>query len=353
MTAPADPPGPLSPSVPDWTPGVTIVMPVLNEELHLREAVQHALEQDYTGELELVLALGPSTDGTDRIAATLAAEDPRVRTVASPTGRTANALNLALAAGRHEVVVRVDGHALLPKDYVRVAVETLAATGADNVGGVMAAEGQTPFEQAVARAMRSWLGVGGAAFHLGGTEGPAPTVYLGAFRRAALERVGGYDEAFVRAQDWEMNHRIRQTGGLVWFTPRLHVTYRPRPSAGRLAAQYLGYGQWRRQIMRQHPDTVSARYLAPPAAVLGVAAGTVAGVVGLFGPSWLRLGLAAPLGYAALVAVGSLTAGAGLPAAVRARLPLAIVTMHGAWGVGFLVGPRDGGVPGPDGGARL
>ncbi len=87
--------------------------------------------------------------------------------------------------------------------------------------------------------------------------------------------------------------------------------------------------------------------------MLGVAAGTVAGVVGLFGPSWLRLGLAAPLGYAALVAVGSLTAGAGLPAAVRARLPLAIVTMHGAWGVGFLVGPRDGGVPGPDGGARL
>ena len=52
-------------------------------------------------------------------------------------------------------------------------------TGADNVGGIMAAEGVTPFEQAVARAMTSRLGVGNASFHTGGEEGPADTVYLG------------------------------------------------------------------------------------------------------------------------------------------------------------------------------
>lgn len=319
------------------TPGVSLVMPVLDEELHLAESVGAVLDQDYGGPLELVLALGPSTDRTDAVARGLAAADPRVRTVPSPTGRTPDSLNLALAAARHDVIVRVDGHCVLPRDYVRVAVETLLATGADNVGGVMDARGRTPFEKTVARAMGSWLGVGGAAFHLGGEEGPAPTVYLGAFRRAALERVGGYDPRFTRAQDWEMNHRIRDTGGLVWFTPRLRVEYRPRPTLRRLARQYLEYGRWRRQIVREHPETVSPRYLAPPAAVVGVLLGTVAGVAGSLGaPSWLRVGYLAPAGYAALLAAGSLTAGADLPWASRLRLPAVIATMHGAWGVGFL-----------------
>ncbi len=316
-------------------------MPVLDEERHLGDAVALLLGQDYPGPLEVVLALGPSRDRTDDVAVALAAADPRVRTVANPTGRTPAGLNAAVAAARHDVIVRVDGHALVPDDYVRVGVATLLATGADNVGGIMGAEGVTDFEQAVARAMTTTLGVGAASFHVGGEEGPAPTVYLGCFRRAALARVGGYDESFVRAQDWEMNHRIRETGGLVWFTPAMHVTYRPRPSARRLARQYFEYGRWRRQVMRRHPETVSLRYLAPPVAVLGVAAGTISAAVGVTtGPRWLRVGLLAPAGYAGLVLVGAALNARGLPRAAAIRLPGVYVTMHGAWGLGFLTSPR-------------
>jgi len=182
--------------------------------------------------LEIVLALGPSGDRTDEVAAGLSAADPRVRTVRNPTGRTPQGLNLAIGASRHAVVARVDGHAQLPTDYLRTAVELLERTEADNVGGLMWAEGVTDVEKAIARAMTSKLGVGNARFHVGGEEGPAETVYLGVFRRTALDRVGGYDEVFARAQDWEMNYRIRSTGGLVWFSPLLRVTYRPRPSLG-------------------------------------------------------------------------------------------------------------------------
>ncbi len=253
-------------------------MPVLNEERHLREAVEGVLAQEYPGDLELVLALGPSTDGTDAIAAELVDEHAgRVRSVPNPAGATPSALNAAVAATKHDIVVRVDGHALFPADYVRTAVEVLTETGADNVGGVMAAEGTTPFEQAVACAMTSRLGVGSARFHTGGEAGPADTVYLGVFRREALERVGGYDETFLRAQDWEMNLRIRRSGGLVWFTPRLRVSYRPRGSVRALGRQYFDYGRWRRVVMRRHEDSVSVRYLAPPVALVAVAAGTLVG----------------------------------------------------------------------------
>ncbi len=341
MSAAAEPPVPAAGAD---QPGVSIVMPVLNEELHLAEAVQRLLGQDYRGPLEVVLALGPSGDRTDEVAARLAASDPRLRTVPNPTGRTPAGLNAAVAAARYGIVVRCDGHALVPPDYVSAAVETLHRTGADNVGGVMAAEGVTPFEQAVARAMTTTLGVGGAPFHVGGEEGEAPTVYLGAFRREALARVGGYDESMVRAQDWEMNHRIRSTGGLVWFTPTMRVTYRPRPTVRALAKQYRDYGRWRRVVMRRHPETVSfpgaARYLAPPAALVGVVAGTAAGVVGSAGgPAWLKLGWAAPAGYAALVLCGSAALGRGLSPTSRAWLPLVYATMHGSWGYGFLTSP--------------
>jgi succinoglycan biosynthesis protein ExoA len=262
------------------SPGVSVVMPVLDEEEHLRSAVATVLGQDYEGDLEVVLALGPSRDRTDQVARDLAAGDHRVRLVSNPTGATGAGLNRALGVARHDVVVRLDGHALVPADYVRVAVETLQRTGADNVGGLMAAEGVTDFQRAVAAAMTSPIGVGQAAFHTGGEEGPAPTVYLGAFRRAVLDRLGGYDETFLRAQDWELNHRIREDGGLVWFTPRMSVTYRPRSTLRALARQYRDYGRWRRVVMREHPGTADARYLAPPVALVAVTAGTVVGLVG-------------------------------------------------------------------------
>src|SRR6185437_4116902 len=113
-------------------------MPVLNEERHLRAAVSSVLNQDYPGEIEVVLALGPSRDKTDQVAAALQA-DPRVQSVASPTGRTPNGLNLAISAASHPIIARVDGHSLLPPGYLRRAVELLDDTGADNVGGLMSA----------------------------------------------------------------------------------------------------------------------------------------------------------------------------------------------------------------------
>lgn len=314
-------------------PGVSVVMPVLDEERHVQAAVAQVLASDYPGAVEVILALGPSRDRTTEIAHQLRALDPRVRIVTNPTGATPAGLNAAIAAARYGIVVRLDGHALPPADYLRVAVSELESTGADNVGGIMAAEGSTPFERAVAVAMRSPIGVGGAAFHVGGAAGPADSVYLGVFRRATLERLGGYDEHFRRAQDWELNYRIRQSGGLVWFTPALQVSYCPRSSLSALARQYFHYGRWRRVIVRRHPETATPRYLAAPTALIGVAGGALLALLGQ------PLGLVLPAGYAAIVLAGSVWTGRGLPAMVAVRLPLIFPSMHFAWALGFLSSP--------------
>jgi glycosyltransferase involved in cell wall biosynthesis len=329
-----------SPAAGRW-PSVSVIMPVLNEERHLAEAVRHILEQDYPGELELVIALGPSKDRTDQIAAELAATDPRVRTVPNPTGRTPSALNAAIGASRNEIVVRVDGHGLLTPGYIATAVRLLERTGADNVGGVMHAEGQTVFERTVAVAMTSKLGVGNSKFHTGGAAGPAETVYLGVFRRSVLDKLGGYDEAFIRAQDWELNHRLRQDGGLVYFSPELRVTYRPRPNLRALADQYRQYGRWRRVVMRTHPGTASARYLAPPVMLCLNALGLLAGIAAfVFDVAPLAVGLVFPMSYLLMMTLGSVSESRGQPRSVRLRLPVVLATMHFSWGWGFLTSPR-------------
>ncbi|MFI9105569.1 glycosyltransferase family 2 protein [Streptomyces fildesensis] len=315
-------------------PAVSVIMPVLNEERHLRDSVRHILEQDYPGELEVVIALGPSADRTDEIAAELVAEDPRVHTVPNPTGRTPAALNAAIKASRHPVVVRVDGHGMLSPDYIATAVRLLAETGAANVGGIMHAEGENAWEDAVAAAMTSKVGVGNAAFHTGGVAAPADTVYLGVFRREVLEQQGGYNEEFIRAQDWELNYRIREAGHLIWFSPELRVSYRPRPNVRELAKQYKNYGRWRHVVARYHRGSVNVRYLAPPAAVLAIAAGVV---VGAAVTPW---GFVVPAGYLAAIGLGSVPAGKGLSFAARVRIPVALATMHMCWGWGFLTSPR-------------
>ena len=331
-----------------WPP-VSVVMPVRNEARHLAESVRHILQQDYPGEIELVLAVGPSRDRTLAIAGQLAADNPRVIVVPNPTGKIPSGVNSAIKAARFGIITRVDGHAMLPPGYLRTAVRTLQETGAADVGGVMAAEGVTPFEQAVAYAMTSKAGVGGANFHTGGQAGPVDSVYLGVYRRAAIEKAGGYDEHYLRAEDWELNHRIRLSGGIIWFAPELRVTYRPRSSPRALGAQYFHYGRWRRVVARQHTGTINMRYLAPPAAVSVIAAGTAAGVAGLAGLAagapaavgWLALGLVIPATYLAGIIMVAAAFGRGLALSVRTRVPLALATMHLCWGAGFLTSRRD------------
>ena len=314
------------------SPGISVILPVLNEESHLADSVKAILSQKYLGEVEVILALGPSQDGTNEIAATLAAEDSRIILVDNPSGRTAAGLNIALNRSTRDVVVRVDAHAEIPDNYLELVVEILAQTGAVNVGGVMGAEGVTYFETAVAAAMCSPFGVGGSRFHIGGKAGFVDTVYLGAFIRKAVVEAGGFDERFIRAQDWELNYRLRQRGGKIYFDPRLHVTYRPRPNLRRLAKQYSEYGRWRRVIARRYPETINYRYLAPPLALIGTVVSLIAGSV--FDPS-LYLPLAT---YITFICITPLFISKNL--AHYPALVFILPTMHFSWGLGFITSPR-------------
>ena len=318
-------------------PAVAVVMPVRDEAGGLADAVSAVLSQEYGGDVEVCLAVAPSGDGTAGLAAALAGGDERVRVVDNPAGVTPAGLNAAIRATTAPVVVRVDGHSTLPPGYIATAVATLERTGAVNVGGVQRPEGTTPFEVAVGMAMASRFGAGDARFHYGGPEGPVDTVYLGVFRRDAIEAVGLFDESLVRNQDYELNWRLRQAGGVVWFDPTLSVGYRPRSSLRALARQFHGYGTWKRVVARSQPRSLRWRHLVAPVTVLGV----VVGLVG--GWCWSPL-FAIPAAYGAAVVVAAVVVGRS--PGPMARLCAVYPTMHLSWGVGFLVGrPQASAVP--------
>jgi glycosyltransferase involved in cell wall biosynthesis len=321
-------------------PAVSVIIPVLNEERFLKQSVEAILNQNYSGELEIILALGPSKDNTNSIAQELAA-DKRIRLVQNPSGKTAAALNNAIKHSKFDIIVRLDGHAIVKDTYIKNAVKTLIETNADNVGGLMQAEGTNAFEKSVAAAMTSKFGVGNAPFHVGGKSGEVDTVYLGTFKKSALERVGYFDESFIRAQDWEMNYRIRKTGGKIWFNPDLVVSYRPRKNIFQLAKQYFEYGQWRRQVTKTYPETVSLRYLAPPIVVSGLVAGFIFIFISkIFNINWMQIGWLAPAVYLAVILLGFLSIRSKLSVLSRLYLLLVLPTMHLAWGVGFLKGSK-------------
>jgi succinoglycan biosynthesis protein ExoA len=308
-------------------PSVSVVMPVRNEATDLEDAVASVLAQRYPIDFDVVLAVAPSDDGTTDIARRLAENSHRVHIIDNPEGTTPAGLNRAIDVATSDVIVRVDGHARLDQGYIERAVETLCRTGAVNVGGVQRAIGRTPFEDAVALAMHSWVGTGGARYRVGGSGGPVDTVYLGVFLREALEAVGGFDEELIRNQDYELNIRLRDRGGVVWFDPDLEVEYRPRGTLTKLARQYFEYGWWKAVVASRHPASLRPRQVAPVAIVVMLALSIVTG-------RRVRLLRWARAGYAGGVIAAATSTGTS-PGS-RFRLMAILPVMHIAWGGGFV-----------------
>ena len=308
-------------------PPVSVVIPARNAEKTVGEAIDSVLAQRYPGPLEVVVADGSDTPSTADL---LRRRYPEVRVVANPNRTASAGLQAGIRVASGDIVARLDAHAAFPSGYLCRAVETLRRTGAANVGGRQSPAGRTAFERAVGLAMTTWIGAGGARYRLGGPAGPVDTVYLGVFRRAAIEAAGGFDPAMARNEDYELNWRLRQHGEIVWFDPRLAVAYRPRGGLGRLARQYFDYGRWKRAMLRRHPSSLRARQLAAPLLVASLA------ISPLLALADAAAAVALPAVW--LLAVASVSVAVGLrrrePAAIL--LPATLATMHLSWGAGFL-----------------
>lgn len=320
---------------------VSVITPCRNEAPHIGAFVHSLFAQRLPPglQMEVVVADGRSDDGTRERLAALAAEDPRLRWIDNPARITPVALNRAIDAADGELIVRMDVHTTYADDYVAQCVATLQATGADCVGGPWRAADAAGRAGTIAAAFGSSFGAGGAASRRLDHSGEVDTVYLGAWRRETLRRLGGFDEALVRNQDDELALRIVRGGGRVWQSAAIRSWYTPRGSFAALFHQFRQYGYWKVAVIRKHRLPASPRHLVPFAFVTILAG----------------LALAAPFAPRAAVALGALVAvygGASLAAAAAVAAPWrhparwlgvawAFACMHGGYGLGFAQGAVD------------
>lgn len=320
---------------------VSVIVPCRNEAAHIDAFLDSALAQRLPAgwTLQLLVADGGSDDGSAERLAARAAADARLVVLGNPERIVSTALNRAIEGATGEIVVRMDVHTVYAEDYVAACIAALERSGATCVGGAWRPVAPGGVAGMIARAFESRFGSGGAASRRSDLEGEVDTVYLGAWRRADLVRLGGFDEALVRNQDDELALRIVRSGGRVWQSAGIRSWYTPRASFGALFRQFWQYGYWKVAVIRKHRLPAAPRQLVPFGFVAALAALAGAGL--FWPPAWAGLG-----GVATLYAAGALGSAAAL---VRPwRMPLtwlgigwATACMHFGYGLGFARGLWD------------
>jgi succinoglycan biosynthesis protein ExoA len=330
----------------------SVLMPVFNEERHIRASVAAMLQQEFSGRLEFVLVDGRSTDATRRILDELAREDPRLRIFDNPRRDTPSGLNIALRHARGRWVARMDAHTAYPRDYLALGVERLERGGTRWVSGPQVPIGRGPVSRAVALALRTPLGRGSSR-KWGTPDGGASReyeldsgVFAGVWERDTLLEYGGWDEGWPRNQDSEMAARFLARGERLICLPQMAARYTPRNSLGSLWRQYLQYGEYRAKTALRHPQTMRRAHLIAPSLVITVAAALAA-------PRPVRrtarFGLCA---YALVLAGAGVRAGADMGDSgggdelhEAALVPIVLAVMHLAHGTGAIRGSIRRGPP--------
>jgi succinoglycan biosynthesis protein ExoA len=322
---------------PSALPFVSVIIPVRNEERHLRDCLEALASQDYPRErFEVIVLDGESSDATPRVAEEAAAALGLPDVFLVNAGRTtASGLNLGLRAARGEVIVRVDGHAVVDPSFLSASVRALQDSGADAVGGTIRTRGLGLVGGAIALAVSSPFGVGDAAFRHANDERWVDSVAFAAYRRSVFERLGAFAEDIDKGEDDEFNYRLLDAGGRILLTPAIGSTYYARSRYADLARQYWAYGLAKARVLRRHPGRLRARHLVPSALVSTLLLSSLLSPVSRAARCILAL---AGGSYALAVALASFRLARRSDAGYLPLLPPAFAAVHFSAGLGFLVG---------------
>ncbi|MEO1432500.1 MAG: glycosyltransferase family 2 protein [Cyanobacteria bacterium J06633_8] len=243
---------------------VSIAIPTYNESSHIEQVLCAFLQTNYPNLIEIFVADGGSTDGTQNIVKKLSQEDSRVKLIHNPLKIQSVGLNLILQECTGDIFLRADAHSDYASDYVERCAEALLESKALNVGGAQRFVAKTSFQLGIALASKSILGSGGAKYRDPEYNGYADTVYLGCFQRQALLDVGGLDTSQLTNEDAGLNQKLlSKSEKAIYISSKIRVWYYPRKTWKSLWIQYFKYARGRYLTTTKHSNESQLRGKLP------------------------------------------------------------------------------------------
>jgi GT2 family glycosyltransferase len=227
-------------------PLASVIVPTLNGAHLLSTCLDSLARQSYPN-LEVIVADGASTDGTDDL---VARAYPNVRLLALPRNAGfAGNVNAGLRAARGDVLLLLNNDAEAEPDWVAVCVDTLErAPGAGSVATKVLFADRRTINSAGDLFCRDGSARQRGAGRLddGSFDEPGPvfgaTGGAAAYRREMLADVGLFDEAFfMYLEDVDLAFRAQMLGWPCIYQPMARAYHLGSATGGgRLASFYNG-----------------------------------------------------------------------------------------------------------------
>lgn len=212
-------------------PFVSVIIPCRNEEKFISICLESIIANDYLKDkLEVLVMDGMSKDKTREIVSKYTRKYSFVKLLENPRIITPAAMNIGIENSQGEIIIKMDAHSLYQKDYISKCVEHLIESGAANVGGVLKsiASESNIIAKAIALSLSHFFGAGNSYFRTGSKEPrEVDTVAFGCFRKSIFDKVGLYNEKMAKIEDFELNWRIRKSGGKIFLFPDIKAQYLP------------------------------------------------------------------------------------------------------------------------------
>jgi succinoglycan biosynthesis protein ExoA len=320
---------------------VSVIVPCFNEEATICQLLEAIKKQSYPlNEIEVVIADGLSTDQTrDKIKEfQLNHPDLVIRVVENKHRVIPSGLNRAIEAARGKYILRLDAHSIPNCDYIQKCVKGLEDGLGDNIGGIWKIQPGAPtwMAKAIAIAASHPLTAGDARYRIGGAAQEVDTVPFGIYRREQINMIGMYDESLLSNEDYELNVRLKQSGGKIWMDPSIYSIYFSRPTLRELSRQYWRYGYWKAQMLRKHPTTLRWRQILSPMFVLALLGLSILSIVWNLA-RWL-LAILVILYVIVIFSIGIQMSFKHKNISFVIGVPVAVATIHLSWGSAFLWG---------------
>ena len=242
---------------PTDTPTVSVIIPAFNEERVIVASVARVLGSDYPA-LELIVADDGSSDATSAVVARAFGNDPRVTLLTLRNGGKASALNRALHRATGEVVIALDADT----QFEEATIRRLARWFADRRIGAVAGDARVGNRVNLVTRWQAVEYISAQNLERRALAGfDAMTVVpgaVGAWRRAALEAVGGYPEDTL-AEDQDLTIAIQRAGWRVTYDPQA-VAWTEAPESFRgLAKQRYRWAFGTLQCLWKHRGALWTR----------------------------------------------------------------------------------------------